>query len=218
VEKDEDEQALPDALSALSLSASSTITPLGRLLEACGQDTPLDFSDLLANRTFFPPSVKTRPTTRKIGEATYSEVFAVDAGKSGQVVMKIIPLLSDEEALRTGKTVEERSENGESESESAPTLSDPRDVAREVELGRIVGSLDGFCTLHGYVESLSGHGVTAGCLIHFSPPLQRTRRQGCLSQGAPLQLGCLCCRESDQDGERPALSVHAPVLHLLSLR
>ena len=86
--------------------------------------------------------------------------------------MKVVPLMSDEKDLEVamkslslkkgdeeGKEVdgeeEEVDELEEVEEEVEPTWSDPRDVAKEVQLGRLVGELQGFCDLIGYVENPS---------------------------------------------------------------
>jgi len=63
-------------------------TPLSRLLNLCGQDTSLDFGEFIAAfKANGAPNVK-RAKLKKIGEASFSEVFGL-----GDVVVKIVPLL-----------------------------------------------------------------------------------------------------------------------------
>lgn len=78
------------------------------------------------------------------------------------LVMKIIPLLTDRESLEldeTRGTKEEKGENVDDEEEEdeedgpEPTWSDPREVAKEVNLGKLVGGLDGFCNVRRYVST-----------------------------------------------------------------
>lgn len=78
--------------------------------------------------------------------------------------MKVVPLMMREETeeglevameglslQRRGEAKEEEIDELDQDEEVEPTWSDPRDVAKEVRLGRLVGELDGFCDLIGYV-------------------------------------------------------------------
>ncbi|CDZ98592.1 Serine/threonine kinase (haspin family) [Phaffia rhodozyma] len=100
---------------------SAVRLPIDHLLEACHQiDPPLSFTEFVTTHQFFPHSTsRTKVTFNKVGEATYSEVFSVGLAKQKAIVMKIIPLLTDEECVK--------------------------DVAKEISLGKLVGELDGFC-------------------------------------------------------------------------
>jgi hypothetical protein len=145
-------------------------SPLTQILTACSQpltSTLPSFTSVLASHSFFPSSTSSslfRPTITKIGEATYSEVYSISPSPTEEggemLVMKVIPLLSDEQSLELEMTKlslkpekpEEEGGEGESQQEDEleeadPVWSDARDVAREIELGRAVGVLDGFCTL-----------------------------------------------------------------------
>lgn len=82
--------------------------------------------------------------------------------------MKVVPLLSDDKALELelqklslverssidedsgaelASNTEEEEEDVDELEEPEPVWSDARDVAREIELGRLVGALPGFCKL-----------------------------------------------------------------------
>ena len=108
--------------------------PLDELLKACSFNRVCPFTGFLRSGTFTSllPSTSTTPVIRKIGEATFSEVFGVSCGEY-QVVVKIIPL--------TG----EKSSDAE-----LPDPSSGRDVLREVEVTKHMTGLEG----GGFVEFL----------------------------------------------------------------
>jgi serine/threonine-protein kinase haspin len=121
------------------------------LLEECGQDAPHEFSAFIELFPFDPivqtshdgvhldaglkEGAGTRAAFRKIGEASYSEVFGI-----GDVVLKIIPL-RNEEAKKNGRQVANESE--------CPAPSDAQDVLKEIIVTKAMGQT---CT--GFVELL----------------------------------------------------------------
>lgn len=153
VADDADDPAVLDGLGNLSLSA---VSPLDQLLAACRQADPIPFDDFLRSPALLPASAaapaRSLPRFTKVGEATYSEVFSVQprarGGKKGpaadhQVVMKVIPLVDG------GFDV---SLHEDDDDEYVPEYSIPEDVAREINMGRLVGGLDGFLALNECVD------------------------------------------------------------------
>lgn len=126
------------------------------LLQECGQDTPHEFSafiemfpfdqiawtshDGVDIQTVANDGTRTRPAFRKIGEASYSEVFGI-----GDVVLKIIPL-HNEEAMQNGKPMVEDLE--------CPSPSDAKDVLKEIIVTRAMGQ-----TCAGFTELLRAYVV-----------------------------------------------------------
>ena len=118
------------------------------LLEECHQENcgPIEFSsfidtfpfDLVVQREDGEP---VSATFRKIGEASYSEVFGI-----GDVVLKVIPL-RDESAddPSTGKLTMNANSG---ELEDGPAPSDAKDVRKEIIVTRAMGEVcDGFVKL-----------------------------------------------------------------------
>ncbi|GAA5892504.1 hypothetical protein JCM6882_005633 [Rhodosporidiobolus microsporus] len=144
-------------LSALDTSTSSLGTPrpaptpsrhpipslLSSLLPSLLTPTVLTFSSLLTSP---PPPLAyfsdplARPEWRKIGEASYSEVFETMGEEGGEVVVKIIPIAPD------GGLSEE-------EQEQLPFMSEVGAVRREIEVSRLLGGegggVDGFARFKG---------------------------------------------------------------------
>ncbi|KAF5387665.1 hypothetical protein D9615_000598 [Tricholomella constricta] len=139
-----------------SLSASYLPEPeipeyLRPLLEECGQSAcgPIDFSSFIETFPYDPVAQLegSQPTDlrfRKIGEASYSEVFGI-----GDVVLKVIPLRDESgenAALGHIKTNVRYNEDGEEEDGPAP--SDAKDVLKEVIVTHAMGEVcDGFVKL-----------------------------------------------------------------------
>ncbi|EKM59315.1 uncharacterized protein PHACADRAFT_181318 [Phanerochaete carnosa HHB-10118-sp] len=117
------------------------------LLKECGQDAPHEFSAFIEMFPFDPivqtshngvniqTSSGTKAAFRKIGEASYSEVFGI-----GDVVLKIIPL-RNEEPVKKGRLFTDDME--------CPAPSDVKDVLKEIVVTRAMGEL---CI--GFVELL----------------------------------------------------------------
>ena len=128
-------------LSISSIDCHSAVTPayLLPLLDECEQDDLHEFSAFI--ETFpFDPIVQpldddvTAPRDivfRKIGEASYSEVFGI-----GNVVLKVIPLRDETVSADSSPDVE------------TPFPSDAKDVLKEMIVTRAVGEVcDGFVKL-----------------------------------------------------------------------
>lgn len=142
------------AVDFAHLSLSSSLSPLDELLRACRQSAPISFDTFFSSPSLLPPARagsrgSTAPRFSKIGEATYSEVFSVQQGGRGKkssistftdqtVVMKVVPLVVE------GLDVSLHEDDDE---EYEPEYSRPEDVAREINMGRLVGGLDGFLAL-----------------------------------------------------------------------
>ncbi|RDB19923.1 Serine/threonine-protein kinase haspin hrk1 [Hypsizygus marmoreus] len=117
------------------------------LLEECHQEScgPIEFSSFI--ETFpFDPVVQSDGNSphdsnfRKIGEASYSEVFGI-----GNVVLKVIPL-RDETAAAAGRA--QVRQNNNMEEEDGPAPSDAKDVLKEMIVTRAMGEVcDGFVKL-----------------------------------------------------------------------
>lgn len=121
------------------------------LLEECHQETcgPIEFSSFID--TFpFDPVVRsengepTGATFRKIGEASYSEVFGI-----GDVVLKVIPLRDESTCdVSTSKLKANVKCNDSGEVEDGPAPSDAKDVRKEIIVTRVMGEVcDGFVKL-----------------------------------------------------------------------
>lgn len=102
------------------------------LLDECGQEAPVEFSAFIEAFPVHPvvwSSYSGHATFRKIGEASYSEVFGI-----GDVVLKIIPI---------------RNEEGLDEIDAeTPAPSDAKDVLKEIVVTRAMGEMcNGFVNL-----------------------------------------------------------------------
>jgi hypothetical protein len=109
------------------------------LLQECNQDSPHEFSSFINSFPFdqivqsYESELATysKATFRKVGEATYSEVFGI-----GSVVLKIVPLRDEFETKADRHDVE------------SPPPSDTKDVLREIAATRSMGELcEGFTKL-----------------------------------------------------------------------
>lgn len=123
------------------------------LLEECNQETqgPIDFSSFI--ETFpYDPVVQSDHTLlrdsafRKIGEASYSEVFGI-----GNVVLKVIPLRDESIDNSPNPNSQPKMSvkyNGNGEEEDGPAPSDVKDVRKEIIVTRAMGDVcDGFVKL-----------------------------------------------------------------------
>jgi len=99
------------------------------LLKECQQVTPLDFTSFVETFPFheLDGSISaSSPSFRKIGEASFSEVYAV-----GNVVLKVIPLRDE-----SGASVLQ-----DPDDEELPQESDAKDVLQEIVVTRAMGRL-----------------------------------------------------------------------------
>ena len=113
------------------------VVPIEDLLHVCSFTRICPFSGFLSSAAFSNLLSRSgaEPKVRKIGEATYSEVFGVRSGIQ-EVVVKIIPL-ENEGPIYVGD-------------KDLPDLSSVRDVLREIETTKHMTGLEG----GGFVEFL----------------------------------------------------------------
>lgn len=130
-------------------SASSQLRPslkkkipsfLRPLLNECGQEAPYDFREFVevfpfdqihSNSNGQRTSLNPLPVYQKVGEASYSEVFGI-----GDVVLKVIPLMDEDNESNLDNSAE------------LPSMSEARDVIKEIIVTRAMGNMcDGFTTL-----------------------------------------------------------------------
>lgn len=116
------------------------------LLDASFNPSPLDFTSFVTSPPH-PFTSTASSTWRKIGEASYSEVFAADGDNGEEMVIKIIPIC-------VAPTSSEEGEEA-SEEEDMPYMSDWEAVSHEIEVSRLVGGegqrLEGFVEFRGCV-------------------------------------------------------------------
>ena len=112
--------------------------PLNELLASCDHTSIIPFSEFLDSHVLSAilPG-RSRFEVKKIGEASYSEVFSLKRGKE-IVVVKVVPLLPACEVETT-------------EGDEVPDCSDPKDVLREVTITRTLSGLEkgGFVACKG---------------------------------------------------------------------
>lgn len=134
---------LERSLAALSITAEAPSRPyvsqhLAPLLAECAQTMPHCFSSFIETFPFDELHEDNSPfelTFRKIGEASYSEVFAI-----GNVVLKIIPLRDETCVVQQQDT-----------DVDMPQESDSKDVLQEVIVTRAMGQIcSGFIKLLRY--------------------------------------------------------------------
>ena len=128
----------------LSLSDYQEYTPkvpkyLLPLLQECNQESPHEFSSFINSFPFdqivqsyeSKLAAYSKAEFRKVGEASYSEVFGI-----GSVVLKIVPLRDESETKADGRDIE------------SPPPTDARNVLREIAATRSMGELcEGFIKL-----------------------------------------------------------------------
>ena len=118
------------------------------LLEECHQEScgPIEFSSFIDTFPFDPVVQRedgepVSATFRKIGEASYSEVFGI-----GDVVLKVIPLRDESTSDASIGKLKMNVNSGEVEDGPAP--SDAKDVRKEIIVTRAMGEVcDGFVKL-----------------------------------------------------------------------
>ncbi|TFK22321.1 hypothetical protein FA15DRAFT_622634 [Coprinopsis marcescibilis] len=120
------------------------------LLEECHQEVcgPHDFSSFIESFPFDPILQEGRPNGhelefRKIGEASYSEVFGI-----GNVVLKVIPLRDESTKTTAAQMTLAPRSNAVGEQEG-PAPSDAQDVRKEIIVTRAMGEVYG-----GFVKFL----------------------------------------------------------------
>lgn len=130
---------------------------LQALLEECGQEQcgPHEFSAFIESFPYDPiiqSSNNTDTRFRKIGEASYSEVFGI-----GDVVLKVIPLRDESEANVSQsrlKVTTKYSKERPGEEADGPAPSDAKDVRKEIIVTRAMGEVYG-----GFIKLLKTYVV-----------------------------------------------------------
>lgn len=159
-----DDRDTPQAAGTLDHS-SSPATALRRLLRDAGQECPISFMkfletfkmkeiDALSPSSAASGKGKGRAVQRsslkyrKIGDASYSEVFAL-----GDIVLKIVPLAvelddSDDEDDVNGDNKQDKKGGHPVDEDDIPFRSSPESVLKEVMITRAVGDCsEGFIKL-----------------------------------------------------------------------
>ncbi|TFK43745.1 hypothetical protein BDQ12DRAFT_643394 [Crucibulum laeve] len=144
-----------DELSLGSPSQNYSIEPeipeyLRPLLEECGQEScgAHEFSAFIESFPYDPVIQGSKEhdlTFRKIGEASYSEVFGI-----GDVVLKVIPLRNESEPTNSSNMPNARQSQsqGWETDEDGPAPSDAKDVLKEIIVTRAMGEVyEGFVKL-----------------------------------------------------------------------
>lgn len=131
-----------------SESAEPT-SAVDELLGVCTSPEVIPFEGFTTSQnllSILPIKAKAQPVIRKIGEASYSEVFGITIANQSEVVVKVVPLMDEECILAAGGDEEE-----------LPDCSRAEDVRREVEITKRMSGLPGggFVTFHASVFSPS---------------------------------------------------------------
>ena len=135
------------ALSALPFSP--TLAPLLAATLSPDSTAPFDFTSFVSSplAPFSVPSTLEHPW-RKVGEASYSEVFSTTSRGGEEIVIKIIPIASPD-----------KQEDEERVTEEIPFLSEWEAVKREIEISHLLGAenggIEGFVPFKGCVTSLT---------------------------------------------------------------
>lgn len=120
---------LPDATTHIFPSV------LASLLAASSSPIPFDFTSFVAHA---PLPFSDLSSWKKIGEASYSEVFAAKDVNGEEMVIKIIPVSTGSDARIGGE-----------EEDELPYSSEWESVLREIEIGKSVGEGEG---VEGFVK------------------------------------------------------------------
>lgn len=160
---DSHEHAILEGLNKLSIGCDTADYHLNDLLAICEQERASDFTSFIDSHQIAsaPTGTKARgkraaaasvPNVfRKIGEASYSEVFGVWSGstssatESPRIVMKVVPL-----DMNPTRTVSARSRKSSEEvEEDEVCLTKLEDVAKEIEITHLMNGVhEGFVRLH----------------------------------------------------------------------
>ncbi|GAA5902216.1 hypothetical protein JCM5296_006630 [Sporobolomyces johnsonii] len=142
----EEELSSPLALPALStLPFPPSLAPLLSLTLSPTSTAPFAFTSFLSSppSPLSPSSSSSSPAWRKIGEASYSEVFSTRSAGGEEMVVKIIPIAP----IDGGKQGER-----ENDGEEMPYMSEWEAVGREIEVSRLLGGEKSEGGLRGFVR------------------------------------------------------------------
>jgi len=124
----------------------SALSPLLKVTLSPDSTAPFDFTSFVSCPLcpFSVPSTVTNPW-RKVGEASYSEVFSTVSTAGEEIVIKIIPIASPAQ----------EDEEGREQVEELPFLSEWEAVKREIEISNLLGAenggVQGFVPFKGYI-------------------------------------------------------------------
>ena len=117
----------------------STLSPeqeFENLVSACTLKEVHDFSAFVASPAVIslldPESQDSGPSFKKIGEASYSEVYSMGVQKGKKIVIKVIPLVGHGEEIAVS-----------ADGKDLPDTSHSRDVLRELEITKRMGDGEG---------------------------------------------------------------------------
>ena len=156
-----DESLTPEAVRILDLTSDdeeqSSVVAIERLLKFAGQAAPVEFATFL--ETFRTQEIgdismvgtrekarsvqRTSLKYRKLGDASYSEVFGI-----GDLVLKVIPLAVEIDA-------EDSEDSEDDDDDEVPFKSSPENVLKEIVITKATGDVvDGFIKLLRYSSFL----------------------------------------------------------------
>lgn len=135
---DKDVVEVTQSLASASL-VDIPITPdhsaeYDRLLASVTESREQHFNSFLSSpavTSLFSPDERAGPAFRKIGEASYSEVFALTTREGREIVVKVIPLF------------DHRTPASSARNESLPDTSYPGDVLRELDITSRMSEMPG---------------------------------------------------------------------------
>ena len=100
-------------------------TGIDLLLQFCLTDKVVDFTE-------FIKGLLAKAEVRKLGEASYSEVFTLSDDKGKKTVLKIVPF-------------------NETSNEKSSASSNLEDILQELRISQAMAKIDGFADFHGYI-------------------------------------------------------------------
>jgi len=139
----------PPTVLLSALPFPPTLAPLLAATLSPDSIAPFDFTSFVSSplAPFSVPSTLEHPW-RKVGEASYSEVFSTTSGGGEEIVIKIIPIASPD-----------KEEDEEQTTVGIPFLSEWEAVKREIEISHLLGAenggIEGFVPFKGCVTSLT---------------------------------------------------------------
>lgn len=195
-----------EAFDGSPLVDASIPAYLKPLLEECGQEDcgPHDFSSFIESFPFDPILQAAREREgdlffKKIGEASYSEVFGI-----GDVVLKVVPL-RDESSPSSGKrTLKARGSIGHEGAEGeVPPPTDAQDVRKEIVVTHAMGEVH-----KGFVKLLKTYvvkGKYPEALLKLWDEYYEDNGSESIRPGM-----CMSPLRSQFSGFLPCLQIHSP--------
>ncbi|KAJ9116951.1 hypothetical protein QFC22_004609 [Naganishia vaughanmartiniae] len=163
---DREEDEVLASLAKLSVDTVSKDSHLADALRVCDQRTPHDFATFIENhrtahkavakggKKIGPQISPWRNRFKKLGEASYSEVFGVystapsSLDKTLEAVMKVVPLTSKPSDKPSRRSTS--SSSCSADDDESMCLTEMQDIVKEIELTRLMNGVhDGFVNLRG---------------------------------------------------------------------